>query len=92
MSTKQRRKIGEIVTTTEIVVVEDEAIEEFRLLVGGRVIATAVDEGEDDGRWNVNVRDDQYRTNSFYVTDSDEAVDALEDIGVLYLAAKNGEL
>ncbi|WNO26743.1 hypothetical protein SEA_GROUNDHOG_56 [Mycobacterium phage Groundhog] len=93
MSVRQLRKIGEVVTKADIEIVEDTSVEEVRLLLGGRVLAIATDESLDgDGRWNVNIQDGQYRTNSFYVIDQDEAVDALEDIGVLYLAAKNGEL
>ncbi|AYD86986.1 hypothetical protein SEA_NEARLYHEADLESS_57 [Mycobacterium phage NearlyHeadless] len=93
MSVRQLRKIGEVVTKADIEIVEDTSDEEVRLLLGSRVLAIATDESLDgDGRWNVNIQDGQYRTNSFYVIDQDEAVDALEDIGVIYLAAKNGEL
>lgn len=61
--------------------------DEYVLIVGDREVADA---SEGSRSWTVNVH--VAATNSFYVTDREEAVDALEDLARLILADRKGQL
>lgn len=61
--------------------------DEYALIVGDGEVAEA---SETSRNWIVNVH--VASTNGFYVTDRDEAVDALEDLAKLILAVRKGEL
>ncbi|AVP42090.1 hypothetical protein KIP48_gp41 [Mycobacterium phage Naca] len=84
------REIGKIVSEVGVEVVEISS-ERLELRAGDNVIASAV---VDDwsGKYLVDIKSVSDHTNSFFVPDVGEAVDALEDIGNLYLALKKGDL
>ncbi|SHS99161.1 Uncharacterised protein [Mycobacteroides abscessus subsp. abscessus] len=87
------RTVGEPVKEKTIVIQGYEAeivarsAVEYVLIVGDGEVADA---SESSRGWIVNVRGPY--TNGFYVTDRDEAVDALEDLAHLILAARKGAL
>ncbi|QGJ97102.1 hypothetical protein SEA_PETTERN_56 [Mycobacterium phage PetterN] len=84
------REIGKIVSEVGVEVVKISS-ERLELRAGDNVIASAeVDDWS--GKHLVDIKSVSDYTNSFFVPDEGEAVDALEDIGNLYLALKKGDL
>ncbi|AKU42405.1 hypothetical protein AVT30_gp40 [Mycobacterium phage UnionJack] len=84
------REVGTIVVETKIEVVKISS-EHLELRAGDKVIASAaVDDWSD--KYLVDIKLVSDYTNSFFVPDEGEAVDALQDIGNLYLALKKGEV
>lgn len=87
------RTVGEPVKEKTVVVQGYEAEivarseDEYVLVVGDREVADA---GEGSRSWVVNVHVSS--ANGFYVTDREEAVDALEDLARLILADRKCEL
>ncbi|WP_100469634.1 hypothetical protein [Mycobacteroides abscessus] len=87
------RTVGEPVKEKTIVIQGYEAEivarsdDEYALIVGDGAVAEA---RETSRNWIVNVH--TASANGFYVTDREEAVDALEDLGKLILAVRKGEL
>lgn len=87
------RTVGEPVKEKTIVIQGYEAEivarsdDEYVLIVGDGEVADA---SESSRSWIVNVHTSS--ANGFYVTDRDEAVDALEDLALLILAARKGAL
>ncbi|ALH46902.1 hypothetical protein AVU87_gp43 [Mycobacterium phage Theia] len=86
------REVGTITVETKI---EIEVVklnpDRLELRAGDQVIAAA---SLDDwsGKRVVDINLVSNFTNAFYVPDENEAIDALEDIGQLYLALKKGDL
>lgn len=63
---------------------------ELHLRLGDTVLATA-DKSYLNASWLVQVSDED-DFDGFYVTDRDEALDALSDIGILYKMVQEGTL
>ncbi|WP_078323633.1 hypothetical protein [Mycobacteroides salmoniphilum] len=95
MSNNVIRSIGEkIVEKTVVVHVHEAEVValgegEYALVVGDKEVANA--EEHSLKKWLVNP-DAVDGTNGFYVTNREEAVDALEDLALLILAVRKGEL
>ncbi|WNM66883.1 hypothetical protein SEA_MILCERY_51 [Mycobacterium phage Milcery] len=86
-----KRKLGTIVTETPVTI-EDANSSRLELKVGEKIIAIAEkDTWRDDGNWTVSPTTITY-ANGFIVISESEAEDALEDLGLLYMSLKRGEL
>ncbi|AIK68918.1 hypothetical protein AVV40_gp41 [Mycobacterium phage Swirley] len=86
-----KRKLGTIVTETPVTI-EDVNSSRLELKVGEKIIAIAEkDTWRDDGYWTVSPTTITY-ANGFFVISESEAEDALEDLGLLYMSLKRGEL
>lgn len=92
MSEQVLRVIGDVPpqpsAPTTVAVIEASPFVELR--DGGRVIARLARQG--NGEWLITIFITGLAFEGFYVTNRNEGVDALRDLGTLYHAAKTGAL